>query len=239
MKPFKWQYRANLIIGSVEIMIITDKKILVKYLGAFLLGDGCLSLSSNHSKNARYSLSQLAIHKDYVEWQASILENITSVSVWKKDAWVDKNNVNHRDILYLKTKSVPFYTTLYRRNYINGRKIVSVHDLKQFDYECMAIWMMDDGSIWINKYNNPIITLCTNNFSHGDVMLLQQMLREKFDIDANIVKQRSKKGNIQFVLRIARNEQSKYLLDAIRPYILPSFEYKCNYPTNTTVQVKI
>src|SRR5689334_2913729 len=101
-----------------------DNKELTRLISAMVLGDGHLG-KHKLGVNARYTLSQLASHEDYVKWQAGILENLTSVSIRLITASVDLDGTKHQDKFYLQTHVHPFYTTIYERTYFDGRKSVS------------------------------------------------------------------------------------------------------------------
>lgn len=214
---------------------ITDYKVLTKYVSAMLLGDGCLSFSNERSANARYSLTQIADHYDYVEWQADILSNLTNVTVWRKESWIDSIGTKRKTTNYLKTQSVPFFTTIRNRNYIEGKKVVSHHDIKLFDWECLAIWYMDDGNLEVKKQvkqDYVRITLCTNSFSYGDCLLLRTMLKDKFDIGFDVSTMKAKSGAIQYTLRTSK-EYAKRFIQGVTPYVKPSFYYKLKYDIRT------
>lgn len=201
-------------------VIIKDKKILVKYISGLLLGDGCLRRRQD-TWNAFYHLSQITIHRDYVFWQADILNNISSVKVWETSERVQTTRAIGKPCYHLDTGAVPFYTTLYERIYIDGHKTISPHDLKLMDWEVLALWYMDDG-----YYHQAHATsyFCTDCYSYGDCVLLQKAIYEKFGILSGLMR-RKLKNNYGYRIRV-----SKKSLDAfhkgIKPYIFPSFEYK-------------
>ena len=218
-------------------MYITDKKVWVKYISAFVLGDGSLQYSvkqdplKTSKRNARYQLSQLKNHQDYVDWQREILENITPVTLYEKSAWEDKDGTAHQNILYLKTRTHPLYTTMRKRLYPNGIKALSPHDLKLFDAESLAILFMDDGHLRIRTGKKEStrgyhIYLSTQSYSYGDNLLLSGLLKDKFEIISGVYSSRNRKGVIQYTLEIFRKEDTKRFIDTVSPYILPSFYYK-------------
>lgn len=198
------------------------KKELTRYIAAFTLGDGFLR-RRNKTCNASYALNQLYIHKEYIEWQASILESLTSVSIKYVNAYND--GYNHRAQYRLLTKTHPMYTTMHDRIYMNGRKTVSPHDLKLLDFESMAIWYMDDGFILRSSNRaNGDMTLCTDNFTFAEVSLLQKAIWERLEIPFNIRRKQTNTG-VVFRLTCTRKNTPK-LISGIEKYIFPSFQYK-------------
>jgi hypothetical protein len=208
-------------------MIITDKKTLVKYVSAFVLGDGGLFKNSTPNSNARYMLSQSAIHMDYVLWQQSILNNLTSSEIYKKAAYVDKNNWRHNDQVRLQTKSLPFFTTIRNRWYVDNKKVVSPHDLKLLDAEMLAILYMDDGSLATTSGRDRKhlrVDISTQGYSWDDNNLLRDEIANRLGIHFDVGKTKYPSG-IKYKLTL-RHKYVCDFIDIIKPYILPSFAYK-------------
>lgn len=214
---------------------ITDRKILTKYIAAFLLGDGCVHIPYRHT-NAAYALGQIKIHEDYVMWQADILSNLTSVNIHYKPAYIQSQGAQAKESLYLHTGVLPFFTTIRERFYIQGRKTISPHDLKLFDWETAAIWYMDDGYIEVQdrltKEKYVRVRICTDCFSYGDVVLLQKVIYEKLGI-AFSIRRRKLKSSYGYRLE-ARTDNAKRFLDGVSKYTHPSFQYKIDYTLVTT-----
>jgi len=205
-----------------------NKKELTKIISAFMLGDGCLRIWNNRpGLNAAYSLSQTDDHKDYVEYQASIIEQVTSVKTYHYEA-SEKDGVKRKGFYKLESKSHPFFQTLRERWYHDGRKTISLHDLKQFDFEMLAIWYMDDGYILKieNKYHKGNVFLCTDCYTEAEVILLQKIIYSSTGVAMDIRKRGKKKDGTQIYRLVARNEQAIKFIEGVRPYIFPSFEYK-------------
>ena len=78
----------------------------------------------------------------------------------------------------------------------------------------LAYWFMDDGTYTFNRSQNDpqrYYRFSTQSFPLEDQALLVQVLRDNFDIDATIQKQRS-----QYLLYI-RSKSTNRLVDWIRP----------------------
>lgn len=212
-------------------MVITDKKLWVKYISSFVIGDGCLALAGKRNNNARYHFQQHVSHKDYVDWQANIIENICPVTVVERKPYTDKNGWNHNGSYVLTSRSLPFFTTIRSRWYIEGKKVVSPHDIRLFDAESLAVWFMDDGCLCKhkkNKINYYWINMATQSFSWADNKFLRDFLADKFDIHADIGTRKYTSG-IKYVLNIKKRNVQTFL-DTVKPYILPSFQYKLELP---------
>lgn len=219
--------------NEVQTIAITDKKLLTKYVAAFLLGDGCL-IKSKKCTNVRYSLGQIAEHKDYVDWQISILQNLTSVSLYEYPEHVQSQGAVAKRTYQFDTKTHPFYTTLFERFYICGHKVISPHDLKLLDWESIAIWYMDDGYMYNPDRLGKKSTshFCTDCYSYGDCLLLKKVLYERFDIMTGLWRRKLKNG-YGYRITIATKSMDLFI-NSIRPFILPSFEYKLNPRMNNS-----
>lgn len=221
------------IYKEIPTITITDRKLLTKYVAAFLLGDGKLykkpekGTRKSNGTNAMYGLSQLAEHEDYVLWQAGILSNITSVNIFEYPEMIQSQGALAKRNYKLATKTHPFFTTLYQRTYICGKKTVSPHDLKLMDWETVAIWYMDDG--YFHKASDTSY-FCTDCYSFGDVLLLQKVLYERLGIMTGLAK-RKLKDSYGYRIRVSRKSLDMFLTN-IKPYIFPSFEYKLSSRMN-------
>lgn len=224
-------------------MKITDKKVLTKYLACFVMGDGSLtSLESpylkklgreyklkNLIKNSCYKLKQLSTHKDLVDFQAEVIENITSVSVKTQPAYIDKRGYSIKEQLILSSKTHPFFTTMRQRLYLEGKKVVNPHDLNLLDAEFCAHLYMADG--WIEEKQNKNgswyirSAIATHAYSYGDNLLIKQAIKEKLGVEFDIKRHKQKSGEYKFYLRNSKDNANRFL-EAVYPFLLPSFEYK-------------
>lgn len=194
---------------------------LTKTISSFLFGDGFLRMRSG-VKNATYGCAQIAQHEEYLMWQKSVLENLTTVAVYRNAEHTDKNGVNHQESIRIETKSHPFFTKLYDRWYFQGRKTFSVHDANNLDWRGLANWYMDDGYILNcqDKSQRGTMWLCTDNFTHPEVILLQKILYERFGLPFNT----RKRGNTYRL--VLRRKFTQQFADGVKPYVFESFKYK-------------
>lgn len=199
----------------------------IKLVSAMIIGDGSLRTWKN-CHNYAYSFSQIATHKDYVDWQANVLDGLSKITVRYYDSKTSKDGVNHQAHYKLETGVHPFYTLLHNRWY-NGRvKTISLHDLKLLDWQFAAIWYMDDGYRLKSQFNahDGNVFLCTDNFSHAEVIMLQKAIYEKLGVPFDVSPRGTKKSGTKIFRLKARKNNACRFIDGIAPYILPSFEYK-------------
>ncbi len=152
-------------------------------------------------------INHSAKQKDYVNWKYKILKTIT------KSGPKLRNGNGNRIAYRFYTKCLPEITDLFRAFYKNGKKFIP--DEFEINRLSLAVWFMDDGS----KSRNALY-LNTQQFSHFDQIKLQSLLKEKFDIDSNL-----NKDKIYERIRITTFGAKKFC-DLIRPYIPKSMEYK-------------
>lgn len=207
-------------------ILITDNKVLTKYVFAFVLGDGYLYRPSKDTHNSYFATTQLTKNEDYILWRADILSNITSVHL------SEKLNI---DCLETTTARHPFFTNMRNNIYVSNVKRIDPHYLKLFDWEVMAILYQDDGynsrttgynHSKTRKYQYHSIGVATNCYSYGDCLLLWRASKEKLGIEWNIQKKTSRtSGELQYILSLPRRFNSLFLA-GVKPYIKPSFYYK-------------
>lgn len=212
------------------------QKEFIKYIFAAFLGDSGLYIDyRNKSPNAYFQFSQCDEHKDYIDWMKNFLEGLTSVR--------ELNTVPEKGRPYTRliTKTHPTYTKIYKRCYLSRHKVIDPHYLKLVDWECLARWYMDDGSLLLgnSKYPTNQIKIYSQAFSYGDNFLLKKYLKETFDLEFNINK--LTKGEYFLYFLNLRSIDFIKFIDGIGKYIFPSFEYKLGllerYRTNGSSEV--
>lgn len=231
---------------SVTTMI-ANKKEFTKLVSSFVLGDGYLSTTKsyylveqrtverpqyNRKKNSAYRLKQLKVHQDYVEWQVSILEELTSVHLVVVPQSVDSRGYNSNERYQLSTKTHPFYTAMRERLYNSGVKQLDPHYLKLFDWQSAAILYMDDG--WIDveprltKETYVRASIASHSYTYAENLLLKQVLKEKLGIEFNVRRHKQRSGEYKWYLE-AKKDHAKRFLSGIERYVFPSFYYKLSY----------
>lgn len=212
------------------------KKEFVKVVAASLLGDGFIE--KQKYGNARFSLKQKENHRDYIEYIAAYLETLTSVSYYstKPAEYEIRGKVcSVSPSLTVRTKAHPTYTQMYERAYLNRVKRIDPHYLTFIDAEYMAIWFMEDGysmypSDSVNP--NPLIVLCTDSFTYGDLVMARRAIIERTGFIFNVCKRATNKnGELTYRLHLSRKQSEKFM-QYVNPFIVPSFEYKLKNRTS-------
>jgi hypothetical protein len=201
--------------------IEVDSELRQFLLGSFL-GDGCFTMSSKKSKNARLVVSHGEKQTDYNIWKLRFLQSKGIVARIKnytaKDVRVKKGFYTTN---ILKTESNTLFNS-YCSQY-TPKKSINYDFLKDLDAFGLALWFMDDGFATKNSFQ---ISSCS--FLDEEIAILQRILKENFDINTN-------KNAVNEIYIVAESREK--FLSLITPYVIPSLKYKL-IPYANRVHVK-
>ena len=171
-----------------------------------ILGDGYLRRLPNR-RDAFLEINHSFKAKEYVDWKYSVLRNIC-VSAPKKRQ-VDKNRIAYRFF----TRQHPEITELYEKFYVKGKKTIPSNI--ELNPVILAVWFMDDGS----KTKKGDVYLNTQQFDFRAQRRLLHALRLLG------IRARMNKDKKHYRIRILKESIGRFV-EMIRPYIIPSMEYK-------------
>lgn len=171
-----------------------------------LMGDASLS---QDRKNSMLRFSQTEKHEDYAKWKIEILEQLTSVGIWRGN--VDAFGKTYRG-LRIWTKSHPFYTGLRERMYHDNRKTFDMHCLKRLTMKGLLIWYLDDGCMTKVK-TTPAIYLCTDRYNYMEHLSIQKLLHDRWGLSTRMTKH-GKHWRLRFPA-----ESGRKLIGLFEPYI--------------------
>jgi len=209
-----------------------DKKQLTKLVSYFAMGDGGVYYSGKHCK---FIMNMRSKNRDYIDWVANTLKEITSVNVREVPDY-NTDGYTRQPLTRLETAAHPFFTVLRNRIYVDKYKGLDEHTLKLLDWEALAILYMCDGSLYIDKPNikkglvNPSynVYLHLKRLSYGDQYVLKKALKDHLDLEFNV----NKCGNY-YNLRLRVKDVEKFM-QGVTPYMLSSFSYKLIRTENST-----
>jgi len=212
-----------------------EKKEFIKIVHASILGDGYFYKvdQMNDKANTHYMLKQISEHRDYVEWMANILEDLTRVTLNVTEAYTDSRGNNCKEQIILKTMRHPLYKKMYNRLYDHvGNthiKRLDPHYLKLMDWQSLAIMYMDDGWLQVNenktKEDYVRIGLATHALSYYENITLRDLFAERFNIHGEVKHHKMRSGKICYYLSF-KKDNAKRLVEGVTPFVFPSFEYK-------------
>ena len=172
-----------------------------------LLGDS--SISKKYILNIGHGLKQ----EEYYKHKIQLLSPNIKFLEYRREK-VDKRTNNLYISLQAYSNKYEDIVNLRELLYINGKKEITKENLKDFNEISLAYLFMDDGNY--EKYGAKI-ALC--NFSNNSLILFQNFLKNKWNIDTSIHKDKT--------LYIKANSK-KIFMQLISSYIIPSMLYKIN-----------
>ena len=198
------EYKRKLFLSKKQ------KEILI----GLILGDGHLEKLYTPTLG-RLKVEQSYKNKNYVNWLYREFTNWVRSKPKSKEKKVwNKTYQNYGFLTYGHRLLGEFQETFYRR-----RKKIIPNDLeKDITPLGLAVWYMDDGSIKSTRHRG--LFLNTQDFRISDVRKLQRILSGKFGISSSTRK--DEKG-VQIYLGGKSGEK---FIEIIKPYIIPSMEYK-------------
>jgi len=203
-----------------------------------LLGDGSLS---RDGEGTRLVLYQSGGHAQYLLYIHVILaelgycpSTVPVISARLKYGVKDSSN-EHRHVIRFRTFSFSSFNWIFdafypearlatgigaewRKSYNNGTKRVPLCIADYLTPRALAIWIMDDGTL----YKNKGLRLCTNGFMLEDVLLLQKVLLNSFSLKTSL--HQTGVPN-QYGIYIWKSSMNK-LRDITGTFIHPSMKYK-------------
>jgi recombination protein RecA len=183
-------------------------------LVGLMLGDG--NLEYNGYRGTRLQVKQSEEKREYVFWLYDQFTNLTKTPPQqRKDTrqW------------YFGTR---FYEDLedFRKIFYSDRKKVlpaNIADLIRSPLT-LAVWFMDDGRLDFRVKSHYAYHISTDSFTESEVMLLQNVLLEKFGIAAKTYLSLCR-GKRYPKLYIGKEGRDRFT-ELVAPYILPCFGYK-------------
>lgn len=189
-----------------------------------VLGDArleCRSAGVRYPISARVRVHQSDVQKEYVLWKYQVLQNLCLKEPRRIMVWHDPQRNRDHHSWYFHTKTLAALSGLHQWFYHDGVKIFPKDIEHILTPRMLAVWFMDDGS---NTRRGA--TINTHCFSMQEQERVVKMLRDRFDISATIVKDRTK-------YKIAINRWGfEKLVDIIAPFVIPTMSYKIASPRN-------
>jgi hypothetical protein len=206
-------------IKSIKRIGPHNKDILSILIGS-LLGDGSMERDGNGSRFAFY---QEKTHGEYLLWLHKIISNL---GYCKKEIPIIQTRIGvNKELRYLfrfRTFTYSSFNWIHEEFYPKpfGRKIIPNIINQYLSPMALAIWIMDDGTLFKNKG----LKFCTNSFTLQEVQYLSTLLKNKYSINSSIHKISVVN---QYNIYIPKSNLNN-LKKIVKPYIHPSMYYKLN-----------
>lgn len=200
---------------------LSQEKKLESFIRGSILGDGNISFSSKYSKEARLSFCHGLKQIEYLEWKNNFLSkyNLQGI-IHSYTAISNRYKSGSCTSISFKSKTNPLFTK-FKNLYYNNKKFINKEDIWNLDVFGLAIWFMDDGSLWRRKQRSDVYVLNTQSFVLEDKILLQEVLIKNFNIKTSILKTDGE-------LRVALESMSIFY-NLIKNHVLELFNYKLKW----------
>jgi hypothetical protein len=177
-----------------------------------LMGDASIR---QREKNNCFRVSHSLKQESYINFKLNLLKNFKVAEFSKTKRIIKNKEIN---MINLATKT--HYIFNYYRNlfYKNNRKIITNDILDQINQRSLAFWICDDGSY---DDTQGYIIICTNSYSLDEHKLIKEFFNKKFSLNPTIGFRDGKYYYLRF-----KREDSKKLIEIIKPFIPVGMEYK-------------
>jgi recombination protein RecA len=176
-----------------------------------LLGDASISKLINRRKKYSIRWEHCLKQKEYAIWKAE--NSLDHFSIYERTRFDNRTKKKYTSITcysiiddYLK----------YRKLFYNEKKIITDEILNLLEPLAIAVWYMDDGSLYYNG-NNCHLTLAVNSFDAEEVELIINYFKNKFDINFKYNKKQIRLTSVKEVLKFE---------SFFKRFYHPTMEYK-------------
>lgn len=206
-------FQKNKLLSNRYKILVEDDQLKQFIIGS-ILGDGCVSKTNKDSFKSKITFGHCEKQLSYLIWKNNLLGqyNLNAPKISKCVYKSDRYKSGECTTFVFKSKSHPYFSNLRLLFYPNGKKNIKQDLIKEMGALGLAIWYMDDGAICKRSYQ-----IYTNSFSQEEVEFLQQILKDNFNINSTIDKNK--------VIYI-RTDSKKLFQEIIKPYIVPCMLYK-------------
>ena len=224
MSDVKLQISLTKTERSSLVLDESQKSILI----GLLLGDAHINRKSL-TGNSRLIYGQSALraqHISYFDFFFNIFKPLCSPTFSPKvKIWIDKRSKKTYKSSSFATLSLPCFNYYKELFYKNNVKIVPDNIFNLLDYQGLAFWVMDDGSL-----QNKGLHLNTYAFSERDINLLMEVLINKFKLKCSIHYHKRIKPRIY-----VWEESMPLLRNNLVKYMHTDMLYKISYEKKKTI----
>jgi hypothetical protein len=192
-------------------------------LVGLMLGDG--NLEFNGYRGSRLQVKQSEEKQEYVFWLYNqFADFVRTPPQQRKDTgqW------------YFGTRFFENLEDLRKLFYENRKKRLPGNIVQLFQSPLtLAVWFMDDGRLDYRAKSHHAYHIATDSFTESEVKQLQRILKERFNITANVYMSLCRRKRYP-KLYIGKEGRDRFA-EVVTPHILSCFRYKL--PPNHNQQV--
>lgn len=198
---------------------------------ALVLGDGYIKINKlPNVTHYRLALNHSEKQLEYIVYKKELCESLLNTSI-KLHKYLNKGGNYHGVTIkpsnvYQFTVRSKYFKVLRNWMYPNGVKEYRLEYLKYLTPQGLAIWYMDDGSIYRDKKSLKTFS-CTisTHASKEEADILLKYFKEYWNVEFHTAKRANDKYNIRCYCK----EAYKFI-KIIEQYIIPSMKYKIKMP---------
>nr|YP_684375.1 putative site-specific DNA endonuclease [Oltmannsiellopsis viridis]ABC96334.1 putative site-specific DNA endonuclease [Oltmannsiellopsis viridis] len=201
-------------VKSLPPLTNVQKEILV----GTLLGDSTMKTggAANRPAQNQFSFTQKASMVEYVQQMYMNFKQFVGAQPrFGKPSGSSTSREGSYAFKTYRVASFRYFAVLFYGTEFPYTKSVPKNIGKLLTARSLAYWYMDDGS-----FGQRRVVLHTQGFSHEDQVILKAALKDKFDLDFSIVRDRR-----HYKLSL-RKHSNQTFFELVYPYIYSCFSYK-------------
>lgn len=191
-----------------------------------IIGDGYIWKQKNkecYRLHMKHGSSQI----DYLQWKLDLLKEVGFAKIDESIKQYQLKTHVENGVYITSSKTLKIYKKWF---YNNEEKTVK-NILKYLKSPLsLAIWFMDDGSVFKRKrkhkdgsiyYLKPSMKLCTHSFSREDNELILKWLKDTFNIEGYMVveRKRNRPNQPEYYTLNFNADNTLRIWDLIKPYV--------------------
>ncbi len=177
-----------------------------------LLGDGYLEQNGRYK---RFVCGHGWKQEEYIKWKFNLLSEVTQCRLDYKRRQDPRNNRIYYS-LQLRSISSSLWDEFYDLFYKNQHRTIPDNLPDIISAQMLAVWLMDDG---YRRSDCNALRLNTQGYGYREHQLIKQSLK-KLGIQSTIHHQAG------YLVTYIPSSSMDVLRSTVRPYLIPTMEYK-------------
>lgn len=142
-----------------------------------LLGDATIASLRNRRKSYSIRWEHSLKQKEYAIWKAE--NSLENFSIYVRERFDKRTNKTYESITCYSTKD---NYQKYRDLFYTDKKVITKDVLDMLEPLGVAVWFMDDGSLYYNG-NNCHLNIAVDSFTENEIDLIIDFFKTRFDIN--------------------------------------------------------
>lgn len=176
-----------------------------------LLGDASIPSLKNRRKSYSIRWEHSLKQKEYAIWKAE--NSLENFSIYVRERFDKRTNKTYESITCYSTRD---NYQKYRNLFYTDKKVITKNVLDILEPLGVAVWFMDDGSLYYNG-NNCHLNIAVDSFTENEIELIIDFFKTRFDIN---FKKNRKQIRLTSVKEVTKFEKM------FKPFYHDSMAYK-------------